>query len=149
MNTFKKFLSYGAVLSLGVMMGVDYEEAPAPEEVGAVALLEEVKEEAPAPEEVAFDPAGAVISEEQLNAGVDLEYLAIVAPEVRIMKAVSISDHDNMGDFIYNLFDYDNTNYFVNFDLYEGANYAVFIGLEGEILGYELTDLEVSGGIEI
>ena len=155
MNTFKKYLSYVAVLSLGVMRGLDYEEAPAPEEVGAVALIEEVKEaypvpeEAPAPEEVAFDPAGAVISEEQLNAGVSLEYLAIVAPEVRIMKAVKVSDHDNMGDFIYNLFDYDNTNYFVNFDLYEGASYAVFIGLEGEILGFELTDLEVSGGIEI
>lgn len=149
MNTFKKFLSYGAVLSLGVMMGLDYEEAPAPEEVGAVAILEEVKEADPVPEEVAYDPAGAVISEDQLYAGVGLEYLAKVAPEVRIMRAVNVSDHENMGDFIYHLFDYDNNNYYVNFDLYEGASYVVFIGLEGEILGYELTELEVSGGIEI
>lgn len=149
MNTFKKLLSYGAVLTLGVMIGLDYDEAPAPEETGAVALLEEVKEADPALEEVAFDPAGAVISEDQLNAGVSLEYLAIVAPEVRIMKAVDVSDHENTGAFIYQLYDHDNTNYFVNFDLYEGANYAVYIGLKGEILGYKLTDLEVTGGLEV
>ena len=148
MITFKRYLRYGAVLTLGVMIGLEYEEAPAREEVGAVALLEEVKEEDPARDAGAFDPAGAVISDDQLDAGVSLAYLAMVAPEVRIMKAVNISDQDNMGAFIYRLFDYD-INYLVNFDLYEGARYAVYIGLEGEILGYELTDQDITGGLEV
>lgn len=129
MNTFKKLLKYGAVLSLGVMIGLDYEEAPA-RDTGA------------------FDPAGAVISSEQIEAGVSLEYLEIVAPEVRIMTAVNISDQDNMGGFKYHLYDYD-INYLVNFDLYAGARYVVYIGLEGEILGYELSDLEGSGGLGV
>ena len=129
MSTLKKLLKYGAVLSMGVMIGLEYEEAPAREVV-------------------AHDPAGAVISEEQLGAGVSLEYLGMVAPEVRIMTAVNISDQDNMGGFNYHLYDYD-INYLVNFDLYAGARYVVYIGLEGEILGYELTDQDITGGLEV
>ena len=53
-----------------------------------------------------------------------------------------------MGGFKYHLFDHD-INYLVNLDLYEGARYAIYIGLEGEILGYEITELEVSGGLEV
>ena len=129
MSTLKKLLKYGAVLTLGVMIGRAYEEAPAREEV-------------------AYDPAGAVISADQLEAGVSLAYLAMVAPEVRIMTAVNISDQDNMGGFKYHLFDHD-IKYLVNFDIYAGARYAVYIGLEGEILGYELSDLEGSGGLGV